>query len=147
MGIKLTAFCILMLGGALISDCATRTNEITIKDAWARPGKMGSNSAVYFTIDNPLPNADALLKAEGDIAESVELHESSMDDQGTMMMRPLELVPIDAKTKVEFKPGGLHVMLFSLKHDLNAGDQFTLTLHFQSNPDITLPVQVKESSK
>lgn len=147
MRIKMTAFCILLLGSALLSGCTPRTNEITIKDAWARPGKTGSNSAVYFTIDNPLPNPDALLKAEGDIAESVELHESSMDDQGTMMMRPLESVSIDAKTKVEFKPGGLHVMLFSLKRDLNAGDQFNLTLHFQSNPEITLQVQVKESSK
>jgi len=142
---RLVLLFFLLMGGVLLHGCAPRNSELAINNAWARPGTTGSNSAVYFTIENPLPNPDTLLKAEGDIAESVELHKSMLDDQGTMMMRPIESIAVDAKTKVEFKPGALHVMLFNLKRDLNTGDLFTLTFHFQSNPDLTVQVLVKDS--
>ncbi|HWQ04912.1 MAG TPA: copper chaperone PCu(A)C [Longilinea sp.] len=135
----------LLIGVTLLSGCAPRNAGLSINDAWARPGKAGGNSAVYFTLKNSTAEADVLLKVDGDVAESVELHESIVDENGTMMMRPLESVPLESHSKVEFKPGGRHVMLFSLEHDLNVGDQFTLTLDFQSNPDLTLQVQVKES--
>lgn len=143
----LPTFFISVLGLVLLSGCASRPNEIIIKDAWARPAKAGSNSAVYFTLENPLHDSEALIKVDGEVAESVELHESTMDDQGTMMMRPLETVPINANSKVEFKPGGLHVMLFKLKRDLNAGDQFTLTFHFQAHPDLIQQILVKDPSE
>jgi len=61
-------------------------------------------------------------------------------------MIPQESVPLAAGAKVEFKPGGLHVMLIGLKQDLKVGDQFELTLHFKNHADIVLKVIVKEEA-
>ena len=79
------------------------------------------------------------------MAEAVELHESKMGDNGEMQMIPQTSIPLAAGAKVEFKPGGLHVILIGLKQELKAGDEFEVTLHFKDHADITLKVIVKEA--
>lgn len=114
-----------------------------IKNAWARPGGIGSNSAVYFIIENPTGQNDLLLSASTDIARFVELHMSAHDEHGTAKMMLQESVDIPSSNTVEFKPGGLHVMLIDLKDDLKIGDQFTLTLSFDQNGSIVVDVNVE----
>ena len=63
---------------------------------------------------------------------------------GVMMMVQQENVPVSAESQVEFKPGGLHVMLIGLKQDLNPGDTFAVTLNFENAGEITLDVPVRE---
>ena len=118
--------------------------ELEVVDVWARPGTTGANSAVYFTINNPTGEADSLLRAGGDVARSIELHESVMKDDGTISMVPQEQVPVEAGGRVEFKPGGLHVMLVDLQQNLAPGDEFSLTLTFQNTGDIEVQVPVRE---
>lgn len=123
---------------------ASQALALNIEDVWARPGSTGGNGAVYFVIDNPTGEADSLLRASGDIAQSVELHESVMKDDGTMSMVPQEQVPVAAGSQVAFKPGGLHVMLVNLQQDLAPGDQFPLTLTFQNAGEIEIQATVRE---
>lgn len=63
---------------------------------------------------------------------------------GAMKMRPVESVPLPAGGTVEFKPGGLHVMLLELKRDLKAGDAFAVTLKFEKAGPQTVQVTVRE---
>ena len=67
-----------------------------------------------------------------------------MDANGVMSMQPQESVPVPAQGTVEFKAGGLHVMLINLNRDLKVGDTFTVTLNFQNAGEITVDVTVKE---
>ena len=69
---------------------------------------------------------------------------SKMKDDGTMTMQQQESVPIPANDSVEFKPGGLHVMLINLIDGLKPGDTFDLTLNFQNAGETTVEVTVRE---
>lgn len=138
---------ILLCAILLSSGCALETQDITVTNAWARPGKTGGNSAIYFTITNALPDADTLLAVEGDAADSIELHRSSMDANGIMLMRPVDSVPLATGSTIVFEPGGLHLMLVGLKQDIKAGDVLHLTLEFQNHPDLTLDVEVRDTTE
>ena len=70
---------------AFSSACSSQKGEApsapVVKDAWARPGVAGGNSAIYFVVDNTGGQADQLVGASGEVAESLELHRSQMDDK------------------------------------------------------------------
>ena len=117
---------------------------ITISGAWARPGLSGANSAVYLIIENSGNQDDVLLSAEASVAQRVELHESRMDQSGTMSMQEQERIDVRAKDQVAFQPGGLHVMLINLNGDLNPGDRFNLTLNFQVTGHVPVDIEVRE---
>jgi copper(I)-binding protein len=127
---------------ATLSGCGS--NNLEVKDAWARPGNNGAMSAVYFSVVNSSDQDDVLLSADSDVAEHVELHMSMMSDEGTMSMQPQENVPIPNGSEVAFEPGGLHVMLINLESDLRPGDGFSLSLNFQQAGTVEIEVPVRE---
>lgn len=137
---------ILALAAVLLSACAPAAKDVEVSDVWARTGMAGGNSAVYMVLVNGTDMHQELLFATSDVAEAVELHESKVGENGEMQMIPQASVPLEAGAKVEFKPGGLHVMLIGLKQELKAGDEFEVTLHFKDHADITLKVIVKEAA-
>jgi copper(I)-binding protein len=122
--------------------CAPAGSQLQVTDVWARPGLAGGNSAVYFVIENDAVQTDTLVSATSDVAGAVELHMTVMQD-GNMQMVPQQEVPVQAG-KTEFKPGGLHVMLIGLNHDLNPGDTFSVTLDFAAAGAMPLEVTVSE---
>lgn len=115
--------------------------SLQVNDVWARPGLADGNSAVYFVIDNGTAADDTLLSVSSDIAQSVEMHMTMMENDTAQMM-PQTTVSVP-KGKTEFKPGGLHVMLVGLKKNLKVGDTFNVTLNFQSGGAQTLTATVK----
>lgn len=126
----------------LTSGC--RNGKLTVTDLWARSAAAGQNGVVYFVIDNQTGQDDTLLEVRGEVAEAVEVHLSKMDENGVMSMERQESIPVPARSVVEFKPGGLHVMLIALKNDLQTGDTFQITLVFQNAGEIELDVPVRD---
>jgi len=125
----------------VVTGCAS--GKLTVNDPWARPAILSGTGAAYFIIDNPTGQADTLLSAKSDAAQAVELHTTEMQG-GVMKMMPQEKIAIPANGKVEFKPGGLHVMFINLKRDLKVGDTLALTLRFQNAGEMNLQVKVQE---
>jgi copper(I)-binding protein len=125
------------------SGCAART-ELSIEDAWARPAFKGDNSAAYMVIKNMTEQGDGLIGASSDVANVTEIHLSKMDAEGTMSMERQDLIGVPAGESVMLEPGGLHVMLMNMVHDLNVGDTFELTLEFQRGGDVRVEVEVKQ---
>ncbi len=134
---------ILMLTATLLGACAT-TREMSIHDAWIRPSTMGNNSAAYFIIENGTGMDDTLLSVDSDIASATEVHLSMVMDGGVMSMQQQESVPVPTSEKVEFKPGGLHVMFVGLTQDLKVGDTITLTLNFENAGTRIVEVPIRE---
>lgn len=126
-----------------ISSCSGN-KTLTVSDAWGRPASAGENSAVYFIIDNGTNADDALLSASTDIAEAAESHMTMENAQGVVSMSMQEAIQIPAGERVSFEPRGLHLMLVNLNKSLNAGDTFSVFLHFEKAGDITLQVEVRE---
>ena len=126
----------------ILSACASQ-GDLTIEDAWARPGIAEGNTGVFFVIANPTDQDDRLLSANSTIAQAVEMHKTTMQD-GVMKMSPQDFVDIPAGGQVVFKPGDLHLMLINLNDQLNVGDTFEITLVFETAGEISLTVTVQE---
>lgn len=107
---------------------------------------MGGMGAAYFLVENGGSEADRLIAASADVSDVVEIHEIA-DNNGVMEMRPLtDGVEIPAGETVALEPGGYHIMLIGLKHDLNAGDTFDLTLTFERAGEVVVPVTVQSAA-
>lgn len=133
----------------LLGGCSTAAPQngdnmqsIEVRDAWARPAAQGENGALYFVIRSA--KEDELLGISSEVAEAVEMHESMMNGD-VMEMHPLHSVPLKAGAEVKFEPGGLHVMLVSLKQDLKVGSEIEATLDFRDSADLTLRIPVGDT--
>ena len=117
--------------------------EIMIMAPYARASMP--NGAVFMTLENRGDSDDVLLSAECDVAGTVELHESKMDENGVMKMSPVPNIPVPAGDSATLKPGGLHVMLLGLNEALAEGDTFSVTLNFEKSGSKTVEVEVRDS--
>jgi copper(I)-binding protein len=124
-----------------MTDTTTMSGTMEMADAAA--AASGGTSAAYLTITNSGGTADALVKAASDVADAVELHTMTMKDN-VMTMSPVEKIDIPANGKAELKPGGFHVMLIGLRHELKEGDVVKLTLTFQSAGTIEVEAPVRK---
>jgi hypothetical protein len=138
----------LLLIAALLFTSATaaaqhEAGSIQVMHPWSRAlPPVSANGAAYVTLMNSGHHADKLVGASSPVAQRAELHTHSMEG-GVMKMRPVSSVELAPGKEVEFKPGGLHVMLIGLKHPLKKGDRFPLTLQFAHTPPMTVEVTVQ----
>ncbi len=141
-------FFLMVLAGCIARGGSGSVGSIRVSGAWARQaiamGSMGNgtNGAAYMVIENTGAAPDRLLKAESDVAEAVELHQSTMEGD-VMKMAPVEAVDIPANGKAELKQGGYHVMFLGLKQDLKSGDIIHLKLTFESAGTLEIDVAVR----
>ena len=120
-----------------------RFASLRIDHPFARATPPGAKSGgVYFTVENEGKTGDRLLRASSPIAGAVELHQMTLD-AGVMKMRALASVELKPRAKVEFKPGGYHLMLLDLKQPLKTGDRFPLTLTFERAGTLEITVRVE----
>jgi copper(I)-binding protein len=124
----------------------TSKGNLQVKDGWIRPAGKGMNTAFYFKAINYSDKADTLLSVKSDVAKMVQMHET-FNQNGMMGMRQVKAIPIQAKSMLEFKPGGYHVMVMNLKKDLKKGDSAEFTLHFKYGGNITVKAPVKISGE
>lgn len=121
---------------------------ISITEAWARPTiGEGRTTAAYMTITNG-GDTDVVLEAvTSPKAESVEIHETKMSEDGVMQMRPLaEGLSLAAGATATLKPAGMHVMVMGLKDALPEGSELPLTLEFEGSDSLEVAVPVKKSA-
>lgn len=139
-------------------------------EAWARPTAAGGNAAVYFLLHNATSHDDALLGASSEVAIAVELHHSHLIEAGAGeadhsgdehtgethpmseleaqdlasvgSMQPVERIDIAAGHEIQLQPGGYHIMLIGLTKELQVGDHFVVTLHFEHSEDLEIEVHV-----
>jgi periplasmic copper chaperone A len=135
-------------GALLLSACGSRMSDaVEAKDAWARAGMSGGNSAAYMMLVNGTGRDVELVGASSDVAEAVEVHLSQMTADGVMQMIQQDAVAIPSKKMLELKPGSYHVMFIGLKQDLTVGESIVLTLHFNGYDDVSLTVPIRDASE
>src|SRR3990167_4180251 len=111
---------VLLAGLSFSSTAPAQSQTIEISNAWARraamshgglshgsmdkggTGKMegGATGAVYITIGNTGKEADALLSASSEAAQTVELHETK-NEAGVMKMRPVPKIAVPVGGRIE----------------------------------------------
>ena len=128
----------------LLTACFNLDGTLTVINAWSRPALKGENGAIYFVIENGTNLNEKLLNVNTNIAEDAQVHMTMVNDQSVMTMEMQEFVEISSGSEINFKPGGLHVMLANLYQDLQVGDTFIINLQFEDAGQINIEVTVKE---
>lgn len=95
------------------------------------------NTAMFLTLNNSGTDGYELIRAESDVAESVELHEH-VEEGGMMKMRPIPAIKIPPRGHVDLKPGGLHVMFIGLKKPLKVGSRVRVRLVLDHGGSVTV---------
>ena len=118
---------------------------VEISNAWARSTAPGQEvGAAYMSLKSTM--AAKLLEVKSPVAESVEIHEMSMNN-GVMKMRMLDVLDLPAGKTVKLEPGGFHLMLIDLKKPLTAGENIEISLTVKDNrgklstQKVSLPVK------
>lgn len=122
---------------------AQPAGSITIDNDWVRESTPLGVSAVYMVVILVADESDRLVGARSSAAASVEIHETRIEN-GIAKMRRLDGLDIEPDTPVVFEPGGLHLMVIGLNHQLKTGDSMPLVLQFAQAGKITLEVPVGE---
>lgn len=122
--------------------------KVTVDAAWARSTfALAKTGAIYLSINNQSKHDIKLLSVnvEASIADDAQLHETLMGD-GMMQMREAEDgFDIPSGSLLNFEPGGKHIMLMGLKKPLTAGEEFSLSLVFEKNKVLRVPIIVKDA--
>ena len=147
----LALLAVLVLGAGL-TGCGTASTPTpsaampTIEGARIRPPVApGAPGAAYLTIRNPGSVSDVLVGVSSPAAESVELHETSMDSSGMTGMHPIDRLEIPAGGSVTLQEGGYHLMLMGIDwNTIVAGSTIELSLEFERAGKVTVQAQVPQ---
>jgi hypothetical protein len=140
---KANLFFILLIICGIISA----QSKIEIKDVWARPAAKHANSALYFSIYNDGETPDTLIGAKSKSADITEVHETFKRENNQMGMRAVKFIAIPAKSIVELKPGGFHVMLIDMKKDYKSGDFIKAIIKLKNAGKVTIKAVIKDSGE
>ena len=129
---------------SIASIAAVFGADVEIDGAYARASIPNvPNSAAFFVIKNNSDKDIAITSANSNIAEKNELHTHIKENQ-MMKMIKIEKLVVPAKSSLELKSGGDHVMLMGLKKELKAGDEISLELSFSDGDKKSIKVPVKD---
>lgn len=125
---------------------AREAAAISASDAWVKAVDSGMTAA-FGTISNSSGADITIVSATTPASSRVELHETVMNDDGTMAMQPKDggfVVPAGGSLTLE--PGGNHIMFMDVADALKPGDTVPVTLTLSDGSTMEIDAVVKTFS-
>ncbi|MDX1604947.1 MAG: copper chaperone PCu(A)C [Candidatus Competibacterales bacterium] len=113
-----------------------------MRDGWIRHLPGDGPLAGYLTLVNPGPQVLELRAVRSPDFDAVHLH-TTVEEDGRVVMRPLESLTVPPGGEVRLAPGGHHLMLMRRQRPLSVGDQVEITLEFTDGRTLTIPMPVE----
>lgn len=132
--------CILFPIQVLATDAHIAHIKIVDLHVRATKGDL-KTTAAYLSITNEADEDDTLLSVESSAADHVMIH-NTVTDKGVSRMIGVDKLALPSHKTVEFKPGGMHIMLMGLKSPLKKEDMIPLTLKFKHAGELTLSADI-----
>ncbi|MCK4708091.1 MAG: copper chaperone PCu(A)C [Gammaproteobacteria bacterium] len=136
---------IIFLAFLLASSSAwSQNNQVQFINGWIKqlppvvPVRAG-----YLKINNTSKQDREIIAVQSNAFEQVEMHESKMDD-GMMKMIELESIHLPAKSQVELKPGGKHLMLIAPLQPLQIDDNIEIIVTFADESTQSVILKIKK---
>ena len=139
---------LLFVSSILLANSAyASASSLEIKNAWSPDAPpVVKVMAGYMKIYNH-SNKDIKIKsAKSNLFKYVEIHLSELKN-GMMRMRKQENLNIKAKSHVELKPNGLHMMLIGKLKAIKTGSIIPVTLSFDNGETIQVKLKVKNNNR
>jgi periplasmic copper chaperone A len=137
----LPAACLVPFASLWVSAFA-RPPALSAQDAWIRATPGVDVAAAYLTLHNSGTEPVVVSGVRSAAAAAAMIHESTLvNRRSTMRARePLRIAP---GATVRFAPGGLHIMLHTLRRPLAVGDEVPLTLRLEGGDSVTVTAGVR----
>ena len=113
----------------LAVSTANAEPPLAISNAWLRALPAGLPAGGYFTLHNTTAKPIVLSGASSSACGMIMLHKSEAMS-GMAHMSDVETVSIPSGGKVEFAPGGYHLMCMNPAPAIKPGGQVGVTLEF-----------------
>lgn len=127
----------------LASLGCSEKSDLRIDNLVVREMPPGSEVGVaYLTIENMSSESLILNYVHSPRTDVIEVHQH-LYENGLMQMREVKHLTIDPNTRVEFKPGGYHLMLFGVDSRFEAGQELELTFEFENKAPVTVTAAVR----
>lgn len=101
----------------------------------------------FITLANEGTEDDRLVGVTSPLADHVEIHEMTMENDVMKMRQLKDGLPVKAGETVQLKPGGLHLMFFGVKNPYRAGETVPATLTFEKAGKVEINFPVIDPSK
>ncbi|MGE5156540.1 MAG: copper chaperone PCu(A)C [Gemmatimonas sp.] len=140
-------FAFMVFAGALQSVPArseeAKVGDLVILQPWSRAAPRGAELAsAYLTIENKGTTPDRLIGGSTEIAEKLQIQQSSMVGGG-LTLNPVEGgLTISPGDKVQLAPHGIHLTLSNLKSRMKKGTKVPMTLEFEKAGKVTVSFDV-----
>lgn len=117
---------VLMLATMFVAP-AWAAAQLSLVNAWIPQAPPGAGAmAGYLTITNTGDTAVDVLAAQSDRFRMVSVHETVIEN-GVARMRELTRLELAPGKTVQFKPGGMHLMLMQPRSEVMPGEQVEIT--------------------
>lgn len=129
--------------GLFIIHNANAASVIKIENAWSPEAPpVVKVMAGYMRINNLGDNDIKIKSAKSILFKKVEIHLTETKN-GMMSMVKQKNLKIPAKSHIELKPGGLHMMLIGKLKPVSKGTIIPVTLSFDNGEVIDISLKVK----
>ena len=136
-----------VLAIALLAVACGGSGGIDVEKPWARASaNVDGAGAAYMEITSPETDRLIGVSVDSTVAAMAEIHETQMNDDGTMMMSEVGRIDLPAGQTVKLEPGGFHIMLMQMAEPLETGETFEITLQFADGGDQVVEVEVREDA-
>lgn len=134
--------------GLVLFASALFSSELEINDIFVKQTAPNARAtAVFLKITNNSDKDIDLLGAKSDLSDRIELH-THITKGKKVLMTPISKITIPARSSVELKPGGEHIMLFNIKNQIKADTKISLTLEFSNGESLNFgEIESKEVPK
>ena len=119
---------------------------LVIQDVWIKDNPFNHPmTAGYLTIHNKSNSDTKLMAVSSSIAERIEIHQMSMDNNIMKMRQLKDGLIIPANDITYLKPGDFHLMFFGLKKQMNPTETHLVNLTFHNLGTVVVHALVKRS--
>lgn len=142
---------LIKLVAAVISIVAATSSlagdKIEIDDAWIRHAAPGMGmTAGYMKVENETSSTVSLTGARSKDFGRIELHRTEIADGGMARMIQQKQVEVPAGKTVEFRPKGLHLMMYKPARELKPGERVMVELQFSGHPPVMTHFTVRAAA-
>lgn len=143
---RLLIACVVLVASATGAGARARGCAPKIIAPWVRmaPASMPMGAA-FATVENRCAASIELVGVSSPDFRRASMHETRIE-AGVSRMRPVARLPLPARERVAFHPGGRHVMLSEPQRALGPGKVVRLVFRFSDGRDVEVEAPVRESA-
>lgn len=129
----------------LVFSASAWAGELHVSGAWIRLLPAGAPAGGFFSLNNTGKEPVTLTGASSPDFSKVMLHKT-VEKGGVSKMMAVHKLEVPAGGKVQFRPGGYHLMLMRAAHTIRLGSSVPVVLHFAGGQQLTAQFRVRGPS-